>query len=1269
MVNQTKILFSFVFFVFSLTTVVSQAKTFHPTDKFRNFTIVNLPASMIKQDINEQRSEIKDIKIGTWEMSLFSSEILSPKYKLRVGTSEGIREEKSSKPLAMNGYTRQGGRVSLTINENFIYGFVEANHTTYFIEPLYHFNKNAQKDEFILYDVKDIIQTEPHTCGATQIGVAPEVDGHHSNNKGERTGACFEVAYAIASDFLMFNDYGSVTAVENHAIGVINNVQTNYDDEFADELQFTVVEQFVSNCSTCDPWSSSTNAETLLNSFTNWAPNGFSSGHAVGSIWTGRDFAGSTIGIAWLGGVCTSIGYNALQDFSSDAELKRVMVSHELGHNFDAQHDGSGSPHIMAPTVQYTDTWSPASINAIEDFYLSSNCLGSCSPTSAPLADFTSDITSPCQPGQVEFTDNSSGTISFWHWQFEGGSPTTSNQQNPTINYINPGVYSVTLTVGNGSNSNTLVKTDEIEISPVPDADFDYDINAGSVDFTNTSLNGNNASFFWNFGDGGTSSSENPQHTYSQDGTYIVELTVDNVCGFDIRTQTITIATPPSANFIANSTSNCGTFEVTFTSTSSSNVTGYNWQFPGGNPSSSTLQNPVITYNTPGSYPVTLTVSNAQGSNTLSIPNFITAYALPSASFTYNQAGLTFSFNNTSQNSSSYLWNFGDGQTSTNINPVHTYTSSGNFTITLSASNANCPASLSNQNVSATTLPVSAFTVSANTGCVAHTATFTSTSLNNPDSFIWSFEGGEPATSTEEHPVITYANPGTFDVSLITTNGLGSDTLVLPNYMDIHTTPTANFLANGTGTTFSFNNQSSGGLFYLWNFGDGSTSEIENPSHTYTTENNYVVSLEATNECGTTSTQLSVNAYVIPVAELGASTVSVCPGEEVVFNDLSTGVVQIRKWIFEGGNPNTSENAQMPVAYTDSGNYDVTLIVGNPAGNDTVKLENYILVKSLPQTSFSTSVTDLTITLINTSVGGNSILWNLPDGSTSTNDTISYLAPENGNYNFTLQTSNDCGSTSNTQQISINSVPNADFNSSFNGQNNCAPLSVNYTAPYILGAEYNWTFEGGNPSSSNEQNPSISYADGGSFDVSLIVSNTIGADTLMIENFINAIGSPNGDYNFSTTNSMTQFNYTGDSGVTFSWDFAGLGTSNEMNPQFTFPSDGNYEVQLIISNICANDTIKKVIEIMTTDTKDHATTDNYLLFPNPVSDFLKITKGKPNDANLEIVVLDIFGQIVKRVEWSSGKTFNMETANLLSGQYTLGVFDGETTKYLRFIKI
>jgi PKD repeat protein len=957
-----KSLLFMLMFQFTSTVMLGQATTKGLDKTFSKYEIVKINSTSLMSNMKSQRSDEKTISLNNWNLTLFDSKIISPNYKLRVGNEKGVTEQKNNLPLPMSGYTHQGGRASLTFNKNYIYGFVEINGATMYIEPLYHFVKNAGQDEYVVYNQKDIIDTEKHECGTTEQHRV----GHHEHKNesaSRQVGNCYEVEYAIASDWLMFQKYGNITGVENHAIGVTNNIQTNYDNEFADELKFIIVEQFVSSCSSCDPWTNSTNPNTLLNSFTNWGPGGFSTGHDVGSLWTDRDLDGSVIGIAWLGAICTNIGYNTLQDFSSNANLKRVMVSHELGHNFDASHDASGSPFIMAPAVQNTNQWSSASITDIQNYYNSANCLSQCSSGSAPNAQFTYTITEQCAPGKVQFNDQSTGTITQWNWVFEGGTPATSTQQNPLVTYNDAGIYNVSLTVISGSLNNTLTLNDEIEIITGPFADFNFNVNGSTVEFFNTSTVSGATTYSWDFGDNSTSTDENPTHTYTDDGTYTVVLEVTNDCGSSSAQFNVVIATPPTANFLANQTVGCATFSTNFTSTSSNNTVGYSWVFQGGTPATSTLANPVVSYPTPGSYPVSLTVSNAQGTDNKTVLNYIVVNTPPSSSFTFTQSGLTFSFASTSSNATSLLWDFGDGNTSTLPNPVHTFATAGNYTVFLTADNALCPESVSSQGVNATSAPLSLFTASANSGCASFTTTFTSTSTNNPTSYAWSFPGGNPSSSTLSNPEVTYASAGSYDVTLVTTNSFGSNTLNLPNYINVSTVPVTDFTYQGIGLTYNFASTAANAISYAWDFGDGNLSSLENPTHSYVQEGNYDVKLITTNLCGETEKIYSITVLLAPVANAQSSVGDICANEAVTYTDASTGTVVNRTWTFEGGSPATSSASEVNVAYTASGSYNVRLIVENSVGKDTIEFVKNVTIKPTPVSQFTWAINSNVINL------------------------------------------------------------------------------------------------------------------------------------------------------------------------------------------------------------------------------------------------------------------------------------------------------------------
>lgn len=234
-----------------------------------------------------------------------------------------------------------------------------------------------------------------------------------------------------------------------------------------------------------------------------------------------------------------------------------------------------------------------------------------------PVSDFTYTYSN----GAYQFTDKSIGSPSSYLWNF--GDGTTNTSPNPTHKYASPGYYVVTLTVSNpyGANSNFDVVKGTDSSTPsvnLPTANFGTNVTSGkaplAVKFTDSSTN--TTSWRWDFGDGGTSTGQNPVHIYSSAGTYIVTLTASNTNGTSSKSATITVSANlniPVANFSMNVSSGNVPLTVQFTDSSKGVVSSRLWNFGDGN--TSTSQNPIHTYSNTGTYNVNLTVSNANGSS------------------------------------------------------------------------------------------------------------------------------------------------------------------------------------------------------------------------------------------------------------------------------------------------------------------------------------------------------------------------------------------------------------------------------------------------------------------------------------------------------------------------------------------------------------------------------------------------------------------------------------------------------------------------------
>jgi len=245
------------------------------------------------------------------------------------------------------------------------------------------------------------------------------------------------------------------------------------------------------------------------------------------------------------------------------------------------------------------------------------------------------------------------------------------------------------------------------------------------------------------------------------------------------------------ADFSGSPTSGCASLTVNFTDLSTgTGIDGWDWDF-GDGVGTSTLQNPSYTYTSAGTYTVTLTAtSSSQGCGDTEIKtDYITVNDIPTAAFTGSptsgEVPLTVNFTNQSSGATSYLWDFGDTQTSTATNPSHTYTEAGTYTVTLTATNS-CGSDdeVKIDYITVTcTPPVADFSGSPTSGEVPLTVNFTDLSTG-ATSWSWDFGDGI-GTSTEQHPSYTYNSVDTYTVSLTVSNSCGSDIATKIDYITV----------------------------------------------------------------------------------------------------------------------------------------------------------------------------------------------------------------------------------------------------------------------------------------------------------------------------------------------------------------------------------------------------------------------------------------------------------------------------------------------------
>jgi vibriolysin len=467
-----------------------------------------------------------------------------------------------------------------------------------------------------------------------------------------------------------------------------------------------------------------------------------------------------------------------------------------------------------------------------------------------------------------------------------------------------------------------------------------------TVQFTDLSSN-DPTSWSWTFTGGTPSSStqRNPSVTYNTPGNYTVSLTAANASGSDGETKTnyisVTAPQPPVANFTASTTNPSVGGSVTFTDTSTNTPTSWSWTFEGGTPGSSTAQNPTITYNTIGTYDVSLTATNAQGSDGETKLNYITVSDIPYCDSSANSqayeyiAGVAVANLNNSSGSSGYTdftyltANMTQGN-SVNVSLTpgfvgSSYTEWWRIWIDYNGDHDFADSGEQVFSGSGSSVVSGNFTVPTSS-LIGATRMRVSMSYSTYPPYCGTYAEGEVEDYTAN---IAGAGPQP-PVAAFT----GSPTTVT------------------VGGSVSFTDQSTNNpTSWSWVFEGGTpgTSTSQNPTVTYNTVGTFDVTLTAYNSGGSDvelkSNYITVNAAPQPpVAAFTGSPTTVTVGGSVSFTDQSSNSPTSWSWTFEGGTPGTSTSQNPTVTYNSVGTFDVSLTAYNIAGSDNETKVDYITV-------------------------------------------------------------------------------------------------------------------------------------------------------------------------------------------------------------------------------------------------------------------------------------------------------------------------------------
>jgi len=721
-------------------------------------------------------------------------------------------------------------------------------------------------------------------------------------------------------------------------------------------------------------------------------------------------------------------------------------------------------------------------------------------------------------------------------------------------------------------------------------ADFGSDIQQGCspmvVNFSDRST-GNPVAWQWDFGNGSTSTLRNPSATFFTIGSYTVQLTVTDASGAThtvTKQNFITVLNPPRPDFSANSTEGCApsTFQFLDASQSPGNTTVTSWSWDFGDGQTATGSAPTHVYRAAGTYTVTLSVTNSAGCQALfSKPNYINISPGVTPRFqasepTVCQAPVNVVFTNSSAGSGtlSYNWNFGDGRTSAETNPVHSYNSNGDYRVVLEVTSSLGCSDTTSRLVSIGRISTD-FLVPERI-CPGMPADFRNNSSPRPVSSQWTFSNGQ--TDSLPHAQATVEAPGTYTVQLINFYSNCADSVT--KTINVAPTPVASFSVSDSTRcqptlNATFQHPAENGVTYTWDYGDGTTGTGANPTHGYNRYGTFSVTLIASDASGCNDTLTRPNLITIqrPLISFVGLPWQGCAPDTVPFKaDVRTsGSVTSWSWNFGDGSPNSNLDSTSHI-YPQTGTYPVSLtITTNEGCTETATLPAGVRLGPAPVPDFTatplSACADPGITFTNLSSNALTYNWDFGDGTNSSETNPVHVFADTGRFTITLTAINN-GCRENLVKTFYVTIGGSV--SRFSWRPDCNnPLRYTFTDESVGARTWRWDF-GDGTTFVGRTPPAHTFPRFGTYRIRLTTTSDSCSYTLEQELVI-ADQRPSfratdsvGCRPFTTTFNIqnASFGYFQD----FHWDFGdGSGIDSLQGPSatYTYPNPGNYSVRLI----------------------------------------------------------------------------------------------------------
>ncbi len=848
-----------------------------------------------------------------------------------------------------------------------------------------------------------------------------------------------------------------------------------------------------------------------------------------------------------------------------------------------------------------------------------------------------------CVGTDVTFTDETPEAANAVSWDFgDGSAPSTA--ANPTHAYQNAGFYNITLTRTIGNCTSSKTSTVQVEVFELPDVAYNNDNSFGcsiphSVNFTGVSSQA--TAWLWDFGDGNTSTSQNPNHVYADYGSYNVSLTVTNSNGCENTISTTTIeVTETLAQIASEQYFGCTPLSVTLVDSSISvlPISDYTWEvlIPSGTLTSN-LPQPNFVIPDTGCFDIVLTVSNPLGCmDTRTFGNAICVGMDPVPNFegsplvTCVEDSVFFTDLST-QFADTWFWSFGNDKESFDQNPGTIYTDTGFYDVTLFVADKGCFGEVTFENYIQVTEPKSRFKVIQN--CNDKFFVEMNNTSIGADTYAWDFgvAGIDTDTSSLFNPTYSYQDTGTYTITLTTFNMTTGCEHSETKKIFVHD-PLSSFTLSATEgcvpLTINGINNSVHAAEYHWS-GVGMTfsdTSIIDPEITFDTPGMYdelQLIVTDVNGCSDT-TRLSDTIFVNGIdVDFTPNPIGGCQPFQVTFTDNSTSLFGNNTqwdWVFEN-NVASAQGISATHIFEDLGKHKVKLTVTNDWGCVEDLVVNQAVEVTSPEALFETdtlSCTDSYISFTNNSTGLNLIYdWDFGDGNSSTDENPQHSYATEGTFTPCLTITDIYGCTNSiclpNEIVIANPVSNFSLDTSYAS---CPPLIVNFQNLSTNATSYLWDFGDGS-GLSDLDTPAHVYTEPGIYNVTLVATspNTNCADTFVINNLV-VLDGPVGSFHYEIDTSCAPMKVTffaeSQGSFMYVWDFGDgtpLDTVNNVSTDTTiyyYESAGDFIPKLgIIDQIGCERILESPTSIFVPElTLDFLGTDTVLCdFNNPITFF------------------------------------------------------------------